>query len=85
MVRTQISLTQDQMDRLHRVAVARGVSMAAVIRDAVETDLAHDDNRRNLTRAVDAIRASTFPDGEGKTDVSRRHDDYLADAFEDRH
>ena len=36
MIRTQISLTEDQMRRLRHEARRRHVSLAAVIRDAVE-------------------------------------------------
>lgn len=42
MLRTQISLTQAQARRLRRVAADRGVSMATLIREAVEAYVPDD-------------------------------------------
>jgi Arc/MetJ-type ribon-helix-helix transcriptional regulator len=83
MIRTQIQLTEEQMAKLKRIADERGVSMAEVVRDAVEQLPDRDDRRERFERAIHALRASHFHDVEGKTDVSVRHDEYLADALED--
>lgn len=75
MIRTQISLTQEQMDALRRVAADRGVSIAAVVRGAVDEVLDREDRGRLMRRALQF--AGKFRDIEGATDVSVRHDDYL--------
>ena len=80
MVRTQIQLTESQARELKRLAAARGVSMAEIIRQGVDA----------------VLRSKPFPDAEerrkkalalagmyrsGKSDVSKRHDKYLAEDF----
>lgn len=76
MVRTQISLTQEQYDALQVLAERRSESMAAVIRDAVDRLVA-----LSQQTAAEALleMAGQFPDitGDGATDVSENHDDYL--------
>jgi Ribbon-helix-helix protein, copG family. len=80
MVRTQIQLTEEQSERLKLKAAAKGVSMATLIRQAVDESLTEEDVTRIRERALSV--AGTFRDRDGATDVSERHDDYLADAFE---
>jgi hypothetical protein len=82
MIRTQIQLTEEQAAKLKRIAADRGVSMAEVIRDAVDRLPRRDDRRERLERAIHALRTSHVRDVEGKTDVSARHDEYLADIYE---
>jgi hypothetical protein len=81
MERTQISLEPDQADRLRRLARDRGVSMAHLIRDAV--DLAYGGVTAPATHAERRARALTaLASGRsGLDDISERHDDYLDDAF----
>ncbi len=81
MIRTQIQLTEEQAERLKRKAAAEGVSMATLIREAVDESLLAEDVTRIRRRALSV--AGTYRDREGATDVSERHDDYLAAAFED--
>ncbi|MGH9184402.1 MAG: ribbon-helix-helix protein, CopG family [Acidimicrobiales bacterium] len=77
MIRTQISLTDHQMEALRRVAARRRVSMAAVIRDAVDmvTDAEEWPERRKRALAAGGRFASD------RADVSVHHDEYLAVAF----
>jgi hypothetical protein len=82
MIRTQIQLTGEQAAKLKRVAAERGVSMAEVIRDAVDGIPDRDDRAGRFARAIEAIRKSRFRDREDRTDVSVRHDEYLADIYE---
>jgi Arc/MetJ-type ribon-helix-helix transcriptional regulator len=82
MIRTQIQLTEEQASKLKRLAAARHVSMAKVIRDAVDRLPDRDDRAERFARALEAIRAGSFHDVEGKTDVAERHDEYLADIYE---
>lgn len=81
MIRTQIQLTEDQAAKLKRIAAERGVSMAEVVRDAVEHLPDRDDRDERWARALAVL--GRFHDIEGKTDVSVRHDEYLADALEE--
>jgi Arc/MetJ-type ribon-helix-helix transcriptional regulator len=79
MIRTQIQLTEEQAAKLKRLATARDVSMAEVIRDAVDHLPDRDDRAERFARAIAA--AGKFHDREGKTDVSINHDEYLAEAY----
>jgi Arc/MetJ-type ribon-helix-helix transcriptional regulator len=81
MIRTQVQLTTEQAAKLKRLAAERDVSMAEVIREAVDRLPDGDDRAERLERALAAIRRGGFRDREGKTDVAIRHDDYLAEAY----
>ena len=77
MIRTQVQLTPDQARTLKRVARARGVSMAEVLRELVEEHLLTapgDERRQRAMRAIGRHRS-------GRHDVSREHDRELGDAF----
>jgi hypothetical protein len=65
------------MEALRRVAAERGVSIAAVIRDAVDDVIDGRDWPERRRRALAA--AGRF--SSGRTDVSDHHDEYLAEAF----
>jgi Arc/MetJ-type ribon-helix-helix transcriptional regulator len=82
MIRTQIQLTEDQAAKLKRLAAERDVSMAEVIREAVDRLPDRNDRAERFARAIAVIRAGGFHDIEGKTDVAVRHDEYLADIYE---
>jgi hypothetical protein len=80
MVRTQIQLSEEQVERVKRVAARRGVSMATVIRDLIEHKLDDiDDYARREARALAAIGAFTGVPGN----AGRDHDEWLAEAYED--
>jgi Arc/MetJ-type ribon-helix-helix transcriptional regulator len=80
MVRTQIQLTEEQAARMKSAALKRGVSMAELIRQAIEMLLARgveksdEDLRR---RAIEA--AGRFH--SGRRNVARDHDEYLSEDF----
>jgi predicted DNA-binding protein len=80
MVRTQIRLTDSQMESLRRLAAATGRSVADLVRQGVDQYLAatsQPDLEERKERALRALgRLSS-----GLSDVSTRHDDYLAEAF----
>jgi len=76
MVRTQIQLTEEQAEKLKRLAAQRGVSMAAVLREAVDGLPAGDDEAR-WERALSVIGIAS---GDG-ANVSEEHDRYLEEAF----
>jgi len=80
MVRTQIQLTEEQAKALKKMAASRHLSSAELIRRAVDIMIksvpaADPEERRK--RAIEI--AGKF--SSGKSDVSRRHDKYLAGAF----
>ena len=80
MIRTQVQLTEAQVKRLKVIAARRKVSMATIVRLAVDSlpapgDMADPDERRR--RAIAAI--GRFRSGSG--DGAARHDVHLADAY----
>lgn len=78
MVRTIVQLPDEQAAALERAARRRGVSKAAVVREALGrllTPEEHADDQA-LRRALAA--AGSF--ASGVPDLAERHDDYLAEA-----
>ena len=77
MVRTQISLTDDQMRRLRAEARRRGIPIAAVVRDAVDRVVpgGRASHRSAFDRALAA--AGRFDSGTG--DVAASHDEIAGD------
>ncbi|HEX9505559.1 MAG TPA: ribbon-helix-helix protein, CopG family [Acidimicrobiia bacterium] len=76
MIRTQISLSEEQMERLRRLARHRRTSIAALLREAVDarfSDVPSHERERAL-RVVGAFAS-------GAHDTSEHHDEALADAF----
>jgi hypothetical protein len=82
-IRTQIQLTEEQAGKAKRLAAERGVSMAEVIRELIDRAPERDDRAERIARALAAVKRGGFRDREGKTDVSLRHDEYLADIYEE--
>lgn len=79
MERTQISLTSSQARELRRLARMRGMSMAALIREAVDRAYGLDTSEHaRWQRAL----ASVGGFRSGRSDVSERHDELLPDAYE---
>ncbi len=76
MIRTQVSLTDEQMARLRREAHRRGVSLAAVVRDAVDRSVP-DDEAARVDRLERALRAAGSV-ASGSGDVAGGHDDVLS-------
>lgn len=81
MIRTQIQLTEEQARRVQQLAADKGVSMAQVIREAVEqyTTQGTASREERVKRALEA--AGRFR--SGLQDLSIEHDKYLAEAFEE--
>jgi hypothetical protein len=81
MVRTQIQLSEKQAKDVKRVARTRGVSMAEVIRQAVDAiigatpNVCAEEQRARALSAVGKFRS-------GRVDVSRNHDRHLEDGFD---
>lgn len=81
MERTQISLEPEQADRLRRLAQERGVSMAHLVREAVDqaygTALAPPSRADLWGRALEAVGSGH---GDG-ANVSEDHDRYLDETY----
>jgi hypothetical protein len=77
MNRTMIRITEDQTRKLKCLAARRNVSVAALIREAVDALLESPG-----TRSSEELRARSLSVAgryhSGKSVVSARHDDYLA-------
>ena len=82
MVRTQVQLRQDQVVRLKQLARRRGISMAHVVRLAVDSYVAKEDVDLATLYARAMTVVGAFKDKDGATDVAERHDDYLEEAYE---
>ncbi len=76
MIRTQVSLTEEQMERLRREARRRHVSLAAVIRDAVDQVVPTQDAERAARMEGLLSVAGTAASGTGT--VARDHDEVLS-------
>ncbi len=79
-IRTQIQLTEEQLDALRRLSAGRGVSIAALIREAVARALDDDGPERDWELALSVV--GKYRDRDGATDVSTNVDEYAAGAFE---
>ena len=76
MIRTQISMTEEQAERLRRLSALRNRSQAALMREALD-GLGSDDLDRRVARARGVLGAYS----SGGTSTSERHDDALAEAY----
>ena len=81
LVRTHIRLTEQQATELKRLATECGVSVAKIIREAVDQYLreSHGLTWEEKKRRALAV-AGRF---RGPGDLSERHDDYFAEATEE--
>ena len=80
MVRTQIQMTEEQVKALKRIALSRHLSIAELIRQAVDTVIRTNtmvDIEERRKRAIDIVGRFS----SGKRDISRKHDTYLVEAF----
>ena len=75
MVRTQVQLTEEQAIALKQLAARRGVSLAELVRNAMDRLLADADRRERRTRALSLL--GRYEDS--RSDVARQHDRYLAE------
>lgn len=82
MIRTQIQLTEEQSEGLKRLATEAGISMAELVRQAVDRLLASGGapDRDEIARRSLAL-IGTF--SSGIPDLAEEHDRYLAEGLED--
>jgi hypothetical protein len=75
-VRTIIQLTEDQAAELERAAHRRGISKAALVREALSLLLAREAGDASVKRALRAAGSGA----SGLRDLGERHDEYLAES-----
>jgi Arc/MetJ-type ribon-helix-helix transcriptional regulator len=82
MIRTQIQLTDEQVEALRRRARGENVSIAELVRRAIDafTRVEPPDDRERRARAIRAAGRL----GSGVRETSSRHDEALADALHSR-
>ena len=80
MVRTQVQLPEQQFRALRAVAARRGVSMAELLRQAVETLLRSSPPPDDYCWARASAAIGLFNSGLG--DLAEEHDRYLDEAFD---
>jgi hypothetical protein len=81
MIRTQIQLTEEQSRRVKEVARREEISMAEVIRNAIDEWL----ERRSDPTEEELWQRSLNVIGRfhsGVSDLAENHDEYLAEAYE---
>jgi hypothetical protein len=79
-IRTQIQLTEAQSSRLHEEARRSGLSTAELIRRCIDESLEQQGARMTHASRLSALEVvGRF--SSGRTDISERHDDYLAEAY----
>ena len=80
MIRTQIQLTEDQAKALKKIAQSRHLSVAELIRKAVDTVIKSNtvvNAEERHQRAMEIVGKFS----SGKHDVSKKHDLYLTEAY----
>ena len=81
MVQTQIQLTEEQMTALGELAKKRRLSLPNLIQEAIDQLLRSVVTPTKAEQKERALAiAGRFKSGLG--DLARRHDDYVAEAFE---
>jgi len=79
-LRTQIQLTEEQARALKELAHREGKSVAELTRQAIDYwlqivgSVSVEERHRRALAAVGRFRS-------GRTDISKRHDEYLAEAY----
>lgn len=80
MVRTQIQLTEDQAKTLKRISASQHLSVAELIRRAIDAMIRTSvlvDPEERLKRSLEIVGKFS----SGKRDVSKKHDVYLTETY----
>ena len=80
MLRTQIQFTEQQTRRLRRLSKRQGVSVAEVVRQAVDSLLSQREPDRLASYERAGKLVGAFTDRSAKA-LSTQHDRYLDEAF----
>lgn len=82
MIRTQISMTEEQAEGLRRLAALRQKSQAALLRDALDQLLADEVRQRRIELAREAIGRHRAPDDATPTEnIAEDHDSALDEIY----
>jgi predicted DNA-binding ribbon-helix-helix protein len=79
--RTQILLSESQWRRLRRLAAERGVSVAQVVREALDLALERGPLLRSIREARRKAAEVAGRFRSGLSDVAANHDAHLAEAY----
>jgi glutamate formiminotransferase len=82
MVRTQVQLTERQLDALRELSNSTGRSVAELVRLGVELYLSSQ-HRPSRKEQIDRALGVIGKFSSGANDVSVHHDRYLAEAFKE--
>ena len=79
MLRTQIQLKEEQMEWLRSKARTKGTSVSQLIRESIKFYQTHEEHlpEDRKKKALEAVGRFS----SGTSDVSERHDNYLAEAY----
>jgi hypothetical protein len=77
MIRTQIQLTDEQYRKLKERIRGLDISLSAAVREAVELWIAGSETQEVVARSLGSLGRFR----SGRRDVSKRHDEHLADLF----
>jgi hypothetical protein len=80
MIRTQVQFTEEQIEGLRTRAVRDEVSVAELVRRAVDALMASEASPGQARKRAHAV-AGQFR--SGRRDIAQRHDDHLAAAFDE--
>jgi Arc/MetJ-type ribon-helix-helix transcriptional regulator len=80
MVRTQLQLTEDQVNALRLLSSQKRKSMSDLVRESVDLLLREQARSSAVERALSAVGRFR----SGKSDIGLNHDDYLAEAYNER-
>jgi predicted DNA-binding protein len=80
MVRTQIQLTDEQAAMLKAMSSRTNLTMAELVRQAIDLMAEISETKNDLTAKQKAIRAAGKY-RSGVRDIAKDHDKYLAEAF----
>lgn len=81
MVRLQIQLEDSQHRALKRWANRLGISFSEAVRRCVAEQLARNEGSSGRSDRVHEARSIIGKYGSGRSDISERHDDFLAEGF----
>lgn len=76
----QVYLDPDERGLLDRLARETGLSRAEILRRGLKSFAAEHRGPSPMLEFMESLKGADFP-----PDMAERHDDYLADAYLDRH
>jgi len=82
MIRTQISISEEQMKLLKELSAKQGISIAELIRRSIDLLARTPQGISQVDRRKRALEAAgKFSSGEPNANVSLEHDKYLEEAY----